>query len=219
MLKKIYQKLYASFGPQDWWPGETPFEVVIGAILTQQTSWENVEKVIKNLKAENLLDPKKLSNVKDQKLERLIRSSGYYRQKTKKIKNFLDFLWGSYNGNLKKLFGNPALRLREELLSVKGIGKETADSIILYAAEKPIFVIDAYTKRVLQRVGITKEKDYDKLQKFFQENLPEDVYLFNEYHALIVRLGKDYCKKKPKCNLCPLNEMCDYANRGSLSGE
>jgi len=210
MFQKIYKSLYNHFGPQHWWPGEIPFEVSIGAILTQQTSWNNVEKAIDNLKKEKLLDPKKLRDVKNEKLEKLIQPSGYYRQKTKKLKNFINFLWINYDGKLEKLFDQPIPELREQLLSVNGIGKETADSIILYATNKPIFVIDAYTKRIFHRLGITEEDDYDKLQKIFQKNLPEDTKLFNEFHALIVRLGKDYCKKKPKCEKCPLKKNCNY---------
>jgi endonuclease-3 related protein len=210
MFLQIYKKLHSHFGPQNWWPAETPFEVIIGAMLTQNTSWSNVEKAIENLKKQDLIDPEKLHNIENKKLEKLIISSGYYRQKTKKLKNFTTFLWKKYNGELKKLFDLPYSRLREELLSVKGIGKETADSIILYAAGKPVFVIDAYTKRVLSRVGITKEKDYDKLQKLFHKKLPQDTQLFNEFHALLVILGKNYCKRNPKCNDCPLNQVCEY---------
>jgi len=217
MLLKIYQRLHESFGSQHWWPAKTPFEVIIGAILTQQTSWNNVEKAINNLKKEKLLDSKKLHEIKNEKLEKLIQSSGYYRQKTKKLKNFMNLLWENYDGILEKLFEQPIPKLRENLLSVNGIGKETADSIILYAANKPVFVIDAYTVRLMNRLGITQEKDYDKLQKLFQKNLPQDVQLFNEFHALIVKLGKDYCKKKPRCNKCPLKQNCNYAKKSLKS--
>ena len=210
MLLKIYQRLHESFGSQHWWPAKTPFEVIIGAILTQQTSWNNVEKAINNLKKEKLLDSKKLHEIKNEKLEKLIQSSGYYRQKTKKLKNFMNFLWENYDGILEKLFEQPIPKLRENLLSVNGIGKETADSIILYAANKPIFVIDTYTVRLINRLEITKEKDYNKIQQLFQKNLPQDTQLFNEFHALIVKLGKDYCKKKPRCDECPLRMKCNY---------
>jgi len=209
-LKNIYQTLCNHFGSQHWWPGESPFEVIVGAILTQQTSWNNVEKAINNLKKENLLDSKKIRDIKNEKLEKLIQSSGYYRQKTKKLKNFMNFLWEKYNGRLEKLFNQPIPKLRENLLSVNGIGKETADSIILYAANKPIFVIDTYTVRLINRLEITKEKDYNKIQQLFQKNLPQDTQLFNEFHALIVKLGKDYCKKKPRCDECPLRMKCNY---------
>lgn len=219
MFQKIYQTLYKELGPQKWWPGETPFEVVIGAILTQNTSWSNVEKSIKNLKKENLLTPDKLWEVEDEKLEELIRSSGYYRQKTKKIKNFLRFLQENYNGELMDLFKEGMEDLRRKLISVNGIGKETADSIILYAANKPIFVIDAYTRRIFNRLGVTQEEDYDELQKLFQKNLPQDSRMFNEYHALIVHLGKNYCKKNPNCRECPLKTKCEYGmKKRDLSG-
>jgi len=215
MFQKIYQILYNHFGPQKWWPttdNKNPkFEIIVGAILTQQTSWNNVEKAINNLKRENLLNPKKMLDIKNKNLEKLIQSSGYYRQKTKKLKNFINFLWNRYDGKVEKLFSQPIPKLREELLSVNGIGKETADSIILYAANKPIFVVDAYTTRIFNRIGITKERDYDEIQKLFQKNLPNDVQLFNEFHALIVKLGKEYCKKKPKCNECPLNSICSHS--------
>ena len=212
-LKNIYQTLYNHFGPQHWWPGDTPFEVIVGAILTQQTSWNNAEKAIKNLKKENLLDSKKLHDIKNEKLERLIKSSGYYRQKTKKLKNFMNFLWENYDGSLEKLFDQPIPKLRKNLLSINGIGKETADSIILYAANKPIFVIDSYTVRLINRLGITQEKDYNKIQELFQKNLSQYVHLFNEYHALIVHLGKNYCKKKPRCDECPLKQNCNSAKK------
>lgn len=211
MLQEIYNILFESFGPQDWWPAETKFEMIVGAILTQQTTWKNVEKAIMNLKRENLIDPKKLQDIENEKLEKLIRSSGYYKQKTKKLKNFTSFLLKNYDGKLEKIFNQPIEKLREKLLSVNGIGKETADSIILYAANKPIFVIDAYTIRIFNRLGVTKEIDYEKLRKFFEDNLEKDTRLFNEYHALIVKLGKDYCRAKPVCKSCPLKMRCEYA--------
>ncbi|OGI15013.1 endonuclease [Candidatus Micrarchaeota archaeon RBG_16_49_10] len=211
MLLGIYNDLYQHFGSQHWWPAQTPFEVIVGAILTQQTSWNNVEKAIVNLKREKILDPKKLREIESEKLETLIKPSGYYRQKTKKLKNFMGFLFERHGGKLEELFGQSIEQIRMELLSVKGIGKETADSIILYAANKPTFVIDAYTVRAFNRIGVTKEKDYESLKKFFEDNLPKDVNLFNEYHALIVALGKNYCRTNPICGKCPLRERCDYA--------
>jgi len=214
-LEEIYRSLHNHFGPQKWWPitgSNKKLEIIIGAILTQQTSWPNVEKAIHNLNKEDMLDPKKLRDIKNEKLKKLIQPSGYYRQKTKKLKNFINFLWEKHDGKLERLFDQPIHELREDLLSVNGIGKETADSIILYAAEKPIFVIDAYTARSMNRIGITQEKEYGKLQEIFHNNLPHDVGLFNEFHALIVRLGKDYCRKKPRWNQCPLNTRCDYAS-------
>jgi len=215
MLQQIYRSLYKFFGPQYWWPtagSNKTLEIIIGAILTQQTSWSNAEKAIQNLNRESLINPEKLRDAQNEKLEKLIQPSGYYRQKTKKLKNFINFLWEKHNGKLERLFDQPIHELREDLLSVNGIGKETADSIILYAAEKPIFVIDAYTARSMNRIGITQEKEYGKLQEIFHNNLPHNAELFNEFHALIVRLGKDYCRKKPKCKQCPMNARCNYAN-------
>ncbi|MEM5792787.1 MAG: endonuclease III domain-containing protein [Candidatus Aenigmatarchaeota archaeon] len=209
MLLGLYDRLFKEFGPQNWWPAETPFEVIIGAILTQQTSWKNVEKAIKNLKQSGYLNPEKLKDLEINKLEYLIKPSGYYRQKAKKIKNFIDFLWKRYDGKLGDFLDQRIDNLRNELLSIKGIGKETADSIILYAANKPIFVVDAYTVRIINRIGIFNEKEYDKVQEFFQKNLPLDVKIFNEFHALLVNLGKNYCKKKqPDCEKCPVNDIC-----------
>lgn len=208
VLLDIYNRLYNAFGPQNWWPGETPFEVIVGAILTQNTSWSNVEKAIKNLKKQKILSPNALSKTKTSKIAGLIRPSGYYNIKAKRLRNFLNFLNSEFNGSLGRLFKTDAQSLRKALLGIKGIGPETADSILLYAANKPFFVIDAYTKRVFSRHGlIKKEAAYDELQRFFMSNLPRDVQLYNEYHALIVRAGKDLCKKKPECNICPLNKI------------
>ena len=222
----ICNSLFSKFGPQHWWP-VTPegnlhpeytggpknekqqLEICFGAILTQNTSWKNVEKAIINLNKNKLIDIKKIKNIKNKKLALIIKSSGYHNQKAKKLKNFCDFLLTDYNGSLKKLFKNNIEKLRNELLSINGIGPETADSIILYAAKKPVFVIDAYTKRVLNRIGC-KEKTYDGLQRLFMQNLPNSEKLFNECHALLVELGKSICKKEPLCKKCPVNDNCDY---------
>ena len=202
----IYQRLYRSFGPQSWWPGETPFEVIVGAILTQNTNWQNVAKAIDNLKKAKVLTPKKLHSLPLATLARLIRPSGYFNIKAKRLRSFLDFLFKDYQGKLEKMFSRPLDELRGEILSVKGIGPETADSILLYAGGFPVFVVDAYTKRIFSRQKLLSEDmDYHRVQKIFMENLKKDVQLFNEYHALIVRLGKDFCKKtKPKCEVCPI---------------
>jgi endonuclease-3 related protein len=208
VLKEIYQKLYAYFGPQYWWPGETPFEVIVGAILTQNTSWNNVKKAIDNLKQGKLLNPSALKKINIRRLAKLIRASGYYNQKAKKLKNFINFLFRDYQGNLSKMLKQELFSLRQELLSVNGIGPETADSIILYAANKPIFVVDAYTKRILSRHNLIKEEaDYAKIQQMFMESLRPDAKLFNEYHALFVKLGKDTCKAKPHCAGCLLKDL------------
>lgn len=208
ILKEIYQKLFLHFGPQRWWPAETPFEVIVGAILTQNTAWSNVKKVIDNLKKQNLLKPTTLKKINTRKLAKLIRSSGYYNQKAKKLKNFLSFLFKRYGGSLSKMFRQDIFKLREELLEIKGIGPETADSILLYAGDKPIFVVDAYTKRILSRHNIIDDTlNYAGVQEIFMKNLKPDVKLFNEYHALLVKLGKDICKTKPNCPVCPLKNL------------
>ena len=189
--------MYQAFGPQLWWPAEDDFEVIVGAILTQSVSWKNVEKAIYNLKAEELLSVEAILSVDKDKLASLIRSTMYYNQKTLKLKNFCQYIQQNYNGDIYELFKKDICEMREELLNIKGIGPETADSIILYAAQKPIFVVDAYTRRIFSRLGFFPEDvKYPEMQAFFMENLPKDVELFNEYHALIVRLGKDYCKSK-----------------------
>lgn len=220
-IQLIYDKLYNAFGPQGWWPltisghktrhhsGEPKndrhmLEIIIGAILTQNTSWKNVEKALYNLSKNNLIGLEKLKKIKKDKLAELIRPSGYYNQKAERLKIMADFLLKNPMEKLKKL---PTEELRKKLLDVKGIGPETADSIILYAFQKPAFVIDAYTKRIFERLGF-KEKTYEQLQKLFTDSLEKDHKVFNEYHALLVELGKNYCRKTPACIECPLNETC-----------
>ncbi|MCP4266998.1 MAG: endonuclease III domain-containing protein [Candidatus Brocadiaceae bacterium] len=208
ILTEIYDSLFRSFGKQYWWPGDTGFEVVIGAILTQNTNWSNVEKAIKNLKTAKIFTPKKLHEINQDKLAELIKPSGYFNVKAKRLKHFIEWLFINYNGSLSKLFKQDFVTLREQLLSVNGIGKETADSIILYAAEKPTFVVDTYTKRVLVRHGlITEDYDYDAIKEIFETNLPKEVPLYNEYHALIVMVGKYYCKPIMRCKECPLENV------------
>jgi len=205
ILEEIYARLYKAFGPQHWWPGKTPFEVIIGAILTQNTAWANVEKAIKNLKKNNLLNPKALKGVGRNRLAKLIKPSGYYNQKVKKVKNLIQFLFDNYQGSLKKMFLEDFLVLRAKLLKVNGIGLETADSILLYAGNKPIFVVDAYTRRILSRHNLIKsDATYTEIQNYFMDNLENKAKLFNEYHALLVRLGKEICKTKSDCAICPL---------------
>jgi endonuclease III related protein len=205
ILIKIYRTLYQTYGPRHWWPGETSFEVMVGAILTQNTSWRNVEKAIQKLKGKGVLNPEGIHHLKRSELARLIKSSGYYRIKTDRLKSFIDFLFEEYDGNIKKMGRERLGELREKLLGVKGIGPETADSILLYGLKKPIFVVDAYTRRILSRHGIISEKaSYEEVQKLFMDYLPRDEKLFNEYHALFVYLGKTVCKKIPRCELCPL---------------
>ena len=205
-LLEVFSILYKIYGPQSWWPADSNFEVVVGAILTQNTNWSNVEKAIVNLKRENLLRPLALRNISTKKLAALIRPSGYYNVKTKRLKNFLDFLFTRYGGKLAKMKPNALLTLRREILDIKGIGPETADSILLYALEKPIFVIDAYTRRIALCLGlICKESRYDDMQAIFMQNLPHNARLFNEYHALIVAHSKSACRIKPDCLRCVLH--------------
>lgn len=202
----IYQKLYSYFGAQHWWPGETPFEVMVGAILTQNTNWLNVEKAINNLKRHKLLEPHKLYRISNKRLALFIKPAGYFNVKTTRLKAFLNFIFNSYYGNLKKMSLINARDLRRQLLSINGIGPETADSMLLYALNKPVFVVDVYTRRILLRHRLIKDDaSYDEIQNLFMKNLHPDVKLFNEYHALLVRLGKGLClKNKPKCDICPL---------------
>ena len=206
-LKLIFRRLYSAFGPQHWWPAEDSFEVIIGAILTQGTNWLNVEKAIAGLKAKNVLSPEKLFRMSSAKISALIKSAGYHNIKAGRIKEFLKFFFWVYRGDLKKMSQVDHRELRKLLLSIKGIGPETADSILLYALNKPVFVVDAYTKRIFSRHGLIQEKaDYAEVQDIFMRNLKDSVRMFNEYHALLVKLGKDYCRKQdPKCGICPLH--------------
>lgn len=198
--------MFSHFGPRRWWPGETPFEVMVGAILTQNTNWKNVERAIARLKTERVLDPHKLLNLHPATLASFIRPAGYFRVKTKRLRSFLKFFLERYGGSIGRMSGASTAGLRDELLSVNGIGPETADSILLYALNKPIFVIDAYTKRILNRHSLCAEDDcYCDLQDLFMDRLPADTKLYNEYHALIVETGKDFCRTRPLCDGCPLN--------------
>ena len=207
-LLQIYQKMFDALGPRHWWPGETPFEVIIGAILTQNTNWSNVEKAIKNLKTAGKLSPEGMYELSVTELAKLIRPSGFFNVKAKRVKAFINWLFSRYEGNLSKMFAQDLQALRSELLSVKGIGPETADSILLYAGNMPTFVVDAYTHRIFSRHElIPEESTYDEMKSFFEENLPEDVQLFNEYHALIVNIGKTFCKTKKVCEPCPLKDL------------
>jgi len=213
-LTLIYKKLFAHFGRQFWWPADDSFEVIIGAILTQNTNWSNVEKALSRLKQSKNLSADRLRRLPHKRLAELIRSAGYYNIKAKRIKAFLDFFFGTYQGSLKKMLPEPGLKLRRQLLAVCGIGPETADSILLYALNKPVFVVDAYTKRIFLRHGLIREKDdYQALQDLFMRQLEPNTKFFNEYHALLVKLGKEYClKSKPKCQICPLNDQSKTFN-------
>jgi endonuclease-3 related protein len=208
-LLEIYEILLEHFGPQGWWPGETPLEIMVGAVLTQNTNWTNVRKAIDNLKKENLLSFGKLHGLPVEVLAEKIRPAGYYNLKAARLKNLLNFIAQEHNGSLNEMFASDMHRLREEIMDVKGIGPETADSILLYAGGKPVFVVDAYTHRIFTRHNIIAEEDgYHDIQEYFSLSLPVDVALFNEYHALIVRAGKEFCKKsKPLCSNCPLGNL------------
>ncbi|MFA5351188.1 MAG: endonuclease III domain-containing protein [Candidatus Omnitrophota bacterium] len=206
-LNRIFLRLYSDFGPQHWWPADSSFEVIIGAILTQNTNWANVEKTIFALKERKCLNPKGLLRLSSRRLGNLIKSSGYYNIKAERIKNFLRFFFRFYSADIRRMGSQDLAVLRSQLLAVKGVGPETADSILLYALNKPVFVIDAYTKRIFSRHRILAENaTYGQAQDIFMGNLKNDAKLFNEYHALLVKLGKDYCRKQnPKCEICPLN--------------
>ena len=207
-LMTIYDRLFQHYGPQHWWPGETRFEIIIGAILTQNTNWKNVEKAIVNLKTNGLLRPEPLEQLDPDQLAQFIRPAGYFNIKTKRLKNFLHWLFEKHDGAIDNLCSLPSSVLREQLLAISGIGPETADSICLYAFEKPVFVVDAYTARIFGRHGmIEAPSGYDDIQEMFHCALPNDAALFNEYHALLVQLGKEHCKLKPVCTGCPLEDM------------
>lgn len=207
MLQRIYRLLYGAYGPMNWWPADSPFEVIVGAFLTQNTAWKNVEKAISNLKKADLMDPEKIDKISEKKLASLIKPSGYYNQKAKKIKSFVKHFGEKYDYSIEKMKQKPLPELRKELLEMWGVGPETADSILLYALEKPIFVVDAYTMRTFRRLGfLTEEDDYESTQKMFMKHLKPDTTLYNEYHALIVALGNRLCRaKQPLCKECPLH--------------
>lgn len=214
-LLEVYDRLLAHYGPQGWWPGDGALEVMVGAILTQNTNWRNVEQALGNLKAAEVLTSAALRAITLSELERLVRPSGFFRAKASKLKALVDHLTHRWQGDLPRLFALPVESMRAELLSIKGIGPETADSIILYAAHKPVFVIDAYTCRIVDRVGLAPtEQSYAAYQGLFQEHLPRNVPLYNEYHALLVRHGKQTCRPAPRCSLCPLRSVCPWPEGG-----
>ncbi len=205
-LRTLYDALFVAYGPQHWWPAQTPTEVIIGAILTQNTAWRNVERAIANLQEAGALDWARLRDLPPEQLAELIRPAGTYQVKTRRLKAFVTWLWERYDGDLERMFTTPLPALREELLSVSGIGRETADAILLYAGQLPSFVVDAYTARVLYRHGLIDESaDYDEIKDLFESSLPADVPLFNEYHALLVQVGKLHCRPRPRCANCPLD--------------
>jgi endonuclease-3 related protein len=211
-LLDVYGRLYAAYGSQSWWPGDSAFEVIVGAILTQSAAWTNVEKALNNMKAAGALSPEAIDELPQAELARLVRPSGYYNAKARKLKAFVTLLDRVYGGDFEAMLTAPTEELREALLSTHGIGPETADSILLYAAGRPVFVIDTYTRRTFSRLGFGPEQDtYDGWQTLFAESLPLSAPLFNEYHALIVRLAKSPCRAKPVCGECPLSSICPVA--------
>ncbi|MGD0382905.1 MAG: endonuclease III domain-containing protein [Thermoguttaceae bacterium] len=209
LMLQVYDRLLKAFGPQHWWPAQTSFEVMIGAVLTQNTNWQNVEKAIRNLHNADLLEPHALYNAPAEELEELLRPAGYFRIKARRLRSLLEFIINRYHGSLEAMFQTDLQTLREELLAVNGVGPETADSILLYAGGLGVFVVDAYTHRIFARHGwIGFDADYHQIQDYIQSSLPEEVRLYNEYHALLVYAGKHFCNKsKPKCHECPLREM------------
>ncbi len=204
---RIYHRLLDYYGHQDWWPGETPFEVMVGAILTQNTAWTNVEKAINNLKRANSLSADQIMAISVEELADLIRSAGYFNVKARRLKNFCD--WYLFQGGYEQLAKWPTDALRKSLLSVNGIGPETADDILLYVFERPIFVIDAYTRRLFLRLGLIEpDLGYEELRRIFESELEKNTQLYNEYHALIVNHAKSFCKTRPVCETCILNDHC-----------
>ena len=207
-IRRIYEILQEAFGPQHWWPGETPFEVMVGAVLTQNTNWQNVEKAIANLKQRDLFSPDALHRLPVRELAELIRPAGYFNVKAKRLANLVHWLVEQFDGDLDRLFALSVDEMRERLIRVNGIGLETCDSIVLYAAGKPTFVVDAYTARVLRRHGlIDRSSSYEEIKELFEDSLGRDVRMYNEYHALLVQVGKRFCRKKPLCDACPLSVL------------
>jgi len=206
-LMDHYRTMLDFFGPQHWWPGDTPLEIMIGAVLTQNTNWKNVERAIDNLKRADMLSVEKLVKIHPSELAEFIKQAGYFSVKAKRLQNLMRFVWQNYEGDLEQFFAQSANSLREELLSVSGVGPETADDIVLYAAKKPTFVVDTYTYRIMLRhFFIAQDDDYQAIKSMFEDHLPAEVELFNEYHALLVAVGKNYCKpRNPRCDECPLN--------------
>ncbi|MCX5758672.1 MAG: endonuclease III domain-containing protein [Candidatus Hydrogenedentes bacterium] len=207
-LLRIYELMAAHYGPTHWWPGDTPFEIAVGAILTQNTAWTNVERAIANLKRDRLLDPRAMLEYPRARLEAALVPSGYFHVKTVRVLSFCAYLVERYDGAMANMARQPLETLRPQLLGVNGIGPETADDILLYACEKPVFVVDAYTRRIFGRHGLVADHiAYEELRATFERNLPKDIHLFKEYHGLIVWTGKDFCRRTPKCEACPLGRL------------
>jgi endonuclease-3 related protein len=225
VLYSYFDSLFAAYGPQHWWPGRTRFEIIVGAILTQNTSWKNVERAIANLRSAKLLSPAAIAKISPARLAAHLRPSGYFRQKTQTLKTFVSFLFEKYEGSLNSLFTTPTNVLREQLLALRGIGPETADSILLYAGDHPVFVVDAYSRRLLGRHGLLRpgaqggsRRAYEQIRSLFESQLPRDPRLFNEFHALIVRTGKGHCRKTaPLCCSCPLSSFLPASSHPAIA--
>lgn len=212
ILVEVYRRLLSAYGPQGWWPGESCFEVMVGAILTQATAWRNVERAVQRLKVARALSPEEMARLSEEEIAELIRPAGFFRQKTRRLRALLRLI--GRHGRVEGLLSLPAEELRRELLALPGVGPETADSILLYAAGYPVFVVDAYTKRILSRLGLLpgQKAGYEEVQELFQKNLPRDPKLYGEYHALLVRHAKDHCRARPRCPGCPLAPVCESFN-------
>ena len=211
-FEQVYEQLLSAFGPQGWWPADTPFEVMVGAILTQNTAWTNVERALERLKGSGRFTPDGLLRLSDGEMAEMVRPSGAFRLKTRRLKAYLAIFVGCYGGEVDRMKARPMPALRAQLLEVHGVGPETADCILLYALDKPSFVVDAYTRRVFGRLGLVDTRaDYHEVQARFTDRLSPDVGLYQEYHALIVALGKGFCRPKPRCERCPLAAGCPGA--------
>jgi len=226
---ELYRILLKRYGNLNWWPmdssyhdrvGSDPrFEIIVGAVLTQNTAWSNVEKALLKLKAKNMLDIRNIQDIDEQELKMMIRSSGFFNQKARRLKFLVDHLYVNYDADLDSFFKRDLSEIRDELLAINGIGPETADSILLYAGNKPIFVVDAYTRRICKRIPINVNLDYDQIQHYFQNDIIKNFHkkdlsrVFNELHAQIVMLAKEFCKKMPLCDNCPLNNFCEYKKK------
>lgn len=212
---QVYHQLYRHYGPQHWWPANTAFEMMVGAILTQNTSWRNVEKAIQKLREHRMLNPQAIDKSSKGHLTELIKSTGYYNVKAKRLKNLTNFLKKEFSSDIKKMKPVPLAQLRPQLLSVNGIGPETADSVLLYALGKAVFVVDVYTRRVFSRIGLLKfDMEYEMMARTILEKIPRSIKLYNEYHALLVAHAKRHCKNKPLCVNCVLAQQCFFCLRG-----
>lgn len=215
-VRQVFERLHEEYGSQRWWPAKTEFEVIVGALLMQQTAWANVERALANLREAGLLDPHALAAASVPEIRRHIRVAGLYRSKPIRLKAFCRHLVERADGNLDRFFQGTTAALREDLLAQAGVGPETADSILLYAGRHPIFVVDAYTIRIGRRIGLFEGEDYEQVQRFFEDHLPRDVGTYQEYHALLVRHAKTFCRPRPRCEACPVRRMCAFG-RGQRS--